>query len=68
MAIKKQNISELLDAIAHIKSYKNQDSKKNPILSEALNKMEKDLFEQLYEAENQQFKKNIKNSTVKSVG
>ena len=68
MAIKKQNVSELLDAITHIKTYKSQDSKKNPILSEALNKMEKTLLDQLYDEENRQFKKNTKNPTVNSGG
>jgi hypothetical protein len=66
MAAKNQKISDLQDAIAQIKDFKSQDSKNNPVLSEALNKMEKTLLDELYEEVSRQHKRTNKRSKTDS--
>lgn len=62
MAAKKRKISDLQGAIAQIKGYKSQDSKNNPVLSEALSKMEKILLDELYDEVSRQHKRTNKKS------
>ena len=57
MGAKNQGIKFLVDTIAKVKLEKSQDDKKNPVLTETLDSMEKTLLDKLYEEISSQFAK-----------